>query len=432
VPTLKANHRQILAATAINGKQTRYRIEGVPGLWLYVGKNDTRSWYARYQVGSGKHRRERWYWIGDAKAMGLAAASKLAHDVRNKSTVEARDPHAERADKRSDTLTFGVLFNEWYERHAKPKLARVGDDHALYKYHLEADFARRLVADIRRTEIGKLRDDLAKSSGPMGSNNVIILINRVFNWGVDEGLIEFNPGARLRKAGQSKPRERVLSADEIRTFWSALAAMELMTGEHMRKAEPGRMLTPATRSVLRLLLLTGQRRIEVSGIAKAELDLEPSDPVWTIPGSRTKNGLLHRVPLTPMVVAEFKRALSLSPRSSDYVFPTAVEGKDTPILASTVTRAMARVTNEIGIKGASPHDLRRTVGTELARLRIDVSVRKLVLNHSPRSRDITDAVYNRYAYDLEKREALTKWEERLELILSAPRQSAAKPSAIAA
>jgi integrase len=184
--------------------------------------------------------------------------------------------------------------------------------------------------------------------------------------------------------------------------------------------------------VLRLLLLTGQRRIEVSGIAKAELDLEPSDPVWTIPGSRTKNGLLHRVPLTPMVVAEFKRALSLSPRSSDYVFPTAVEGKDTPILASTITRAMARVTDEIGIKGASPHDLRRTVGTELARLRIDVSVRKLVLNHSPRSRDITDAVYNRYAYDLEKREALTKWEERLELILSAPRQSAAKPSAIAA
>lgn len=93
---------------------------------------------------------------------------------------------------------------------------------------------------------------------------------------------------------------------------------------------------------------------------------------------------------------------------------------------------MARLTDEVGIKGASPHDLRRTVGTELARLRLDLTVRKLVLNHSPRSGDITDAVYNRYAYDLEKREALTKWEERLKLILSAPEQPAAVPRSLAA
>lgn len=432
MPTLKANHRQILAAKAIDGKETRYRIQGVPGLWLYVSKTGSRTWYARYQVGSGKHRRERWYRLGDAKTMGLADASKQAHDVRNKSTSEGRDPQAERKIKRADTLTFDALFQEWYERHAQPKLARAEDDQALYKHHLEAGLGRRLVADIRRVDIGKLRDDLAKSSGPMGSNNVIILVNRVFNWGVDEGMIEYNPGARMRKAGKRKARERVLSADEIRNFWGALAAMELMTGEHMARAESGRMLTPATRSVLRLLLLTGQRRVEVSGATKAELDLSPSDPVWTIPGDRTKNRLLHRVPLTSMAVAEFKQALSLSPKDSDYVFPSAVKGKDAPILASTITKAMARLTDEIGIKGASPHDLRRTVGTELARLRLDLTVRKLVLNHSPRSGDITDAVYNRYAYDLEKREALTKWEERLKLIFSRQPRHVAKPPAIAA
>ncbi len=431
MPTLKANHRQILAAKAIDGKETRYRIQGVPGLWLYVSKTGSRTWYARYQVGSGKHRRERWYRLGDAKTMGLADASKLAHDVRNKSTSEGRDPQAERAIKRADTLTFDALFQEWYERHALPKLARAEDDQALYKHHLEAGLGRRLVADIRRVDIGKLRDDLAKSSGPMGSNNVIILVNRVFNWGVDEGMIEYNPGARIRKAGKRKAGERVLSADEIRTFWKALAAMELMTGEHMARAESGRTLTPGTRCVLRLLLLTGQRRSEVSGAAKAELDLSPSDPVWTIPGHRTKNRLLHRVPLTPMAVAEFKRALSLSPKDSDYVFPSAVKGEDAPILASTITKAMARLTDEVGIKGASPHDLRRTVGTELARLRLDLTVRKLVLNHSPRSGDITDAVYNRYAYDLEKREALTKWEERLKLILS-PAKPVVSPAILAA
>lgn len=52
-------------------------------------------------------------------------------------------------------------------------------------------------------------------------------------------MIEYNPGARMRKAGKRKAGERVLSADEIRTFWEALAAMELMTGEHVARAEPG-------------------------------------------------------------------------------------------------------------------------------------------------------------------------------------------------
>jgi integrase len=74
---------------------------------------------------------------------------------------------------------------------------------------------------------------------------------------------------------------------------------------------------------------------------------------------------------------------------------------------------MSRVTAELGITGASPHDLRRAVGTELARLGIAVNVRKLVLNHAPRGRDLTETVYNRYAYDTEKRAALTQWEQRL-------------------
>ena len=58
---------------------------------------------------------------------------------------------------------------------------------------------------------------------------------------------------------------RVLSASDIRLFWRALAAMEAMTGEHMARAEKGRALSPATRSILRLLLLTGQWRGEVAG-----------------------------------------------------------------------------------------------------------------------------------------------------------------------
>ena len=419
MPLLKRNHRQILAAKAIDGKQTRYRIEGVRGLWLYVSPSGTRTWYVRYQGGSRQTRKCRWYKIGDAGSVDLAAASLKAQEMLTDVQVHERDPATERARRRAQVLTFGDLFDEWYERHAKVKLARHADDLGTYNFHLKDRFGRQRYAEIKRLEIGRLRDKIARERGPMASNTVMILINRVFYWALDEGLIESNPAARIRKAGQPRPRERVLSATEICKFWFALAAMETMTGEHMARAEKGRMLSPETRSVLRLLLLTGQRRGEVAGARKDELDLSVSEPIWTIPGHRTKNGLLQRVPLAPMAAAEFERALQRSPSSSPAVFVSALPEVDGGILATTITRAMARMTAEIGIKGASPHDLRRTVGTELARLGIAPEVRSLVLNHSPRSRGVTEAVYNRYAYDREKRAALEAWERHLETLLLA-------------
>lgn len=420
MPILKRNHRQILAAKAVNGRPTWYRVEGVPGLCLYVGSTGAKTWYVRYQQGPRTNRTWRRYKAGDARSVSLAKAADIAQSVMTKVQVEERDPHAERNERRTDTLTFAKLFEEWHERHAKPKLSRAAHDYGVYAYHLKDGFARRAVADIKRIEIGRLRDRLARDSGPIGSNNVLDLINRVLNWSVNEGFIESNPAARLPKAGERRARERVLTADEIKVLWWKLAAMELATGEHMARAEKGRMLTAATRSILRLLLLTGQRRGEVTGAEKAELQLKGSEPTWMIPGSRTKNGLLHRVPLTPMAAAEFDRALSLSPNKRAFVFPTPAFEEDLPMLPTTVTRAMSRLTHEIGIKGASPHDLRRTVGTELARLGVARDVRALVFNHSPQSRGVTDAVYNRYAYDKEKREALTSWEKELARIVSAP------------
>ena len=137
-----------------------------------------------------------------------------------------------------------------------------------------------------------------------------------------------------------------------------------------------------------------------------------------IPGNRTKNGLLHRVPLPPLAVAELSQAIASSPGDSPYVFASPSVGDDVPIFATTVTRAMSRLMAQLKIVGVCPHDLRRTVGTEMARLGIPLHVRKLVLNHSPRSRDVTETVYNRYAYDKEKREALTAWEAHFSRIMN--------------
>lgn len=107
MPTLKANHRQILATKPIDGKKTRYRIEGAPGLWLSVSPTGVRTWYARYQIGSGKTRQERWFRIGDAKSVELSKAIERAKSIDAEVDVEDRDPHAERTLRRADTMTAG-------------------------------------------------------------------------------------------------------------------------------------------------------------------------------------------------------------------------------------------------------------------------------------------------------------------------------------
>lgn len=417
MPSLKRNHRTVSAAQPIDGKRTQYRIEGVAGLVLDVRPNGKRTWFVRYQPGGRKGRTFRWYKIGDATSIGLADASDRAKKVVAAVEDEHRDPYVERLEKVREGQTFAELFEDWYARHAEPKLARAETDRIVYRCHIEADFARTRVADLKRIEIGRFRDKVAKDASPLTSNSVIELIGRVLNWAVDEGMIEVNPAARLRKVGVKRPRERVLTESGIPKFWAALAAMDGMTGEHMALGQKGRMLSPSTRSILRLLLLTGQRRGEVVGAMKSELELAGKEAVWTIPGERTKNKLLHRLPLCPMAKAEFAKAVKASPANSPFVFPSE-DDPGSPITAEAITRAMARLVSEIEVPRVSPHDLRRTVGTEMARLGLPVHVRSLVLNHSPISRGITDAVYNRYAYDREKREALAAWEAQLTQLIA--------------
>jgi integrase len=126
-----------------------------------------------------------------------------------------------------------------------------------------------------------------------------------------------------------------------------------------------------------------------------------------------------------MAKDEFTKAIAASPPESPYVF-ASTEDPRSHLTPAAITRAMNRLVTELKIPTVSPHDLRRTVGTEMARLGIAVHIRSLVLNHSPQSRGITEAVYNRYAYDKEKREALGLWESELSRLIAAPALLAAE------
>jgi integrase len=174
-------------------------------------------------------------------------------------------------------------------------------------------------------------------------------------------------------------------------------------------------MAPTIGIIVRLALLTGQRRAELAATRREDLNLEAAQPMLTIPSGRAKNRNLHRIPLSPQAALLFREALGRA-GASPHIFPG--ENPGSHILPRSVSKAMERTRVQLGIPDVTIHDLRRTVGTRMSELGVPRDVRERILNHGgKRSGDLTDGVYNRYGHDPEKRAALELWADALDAIL---------------
>ena len=80
----------------------------------------------------------------------------------------------------------------------------------------------RRVRDITRRNIRELVEKKALSA-PVVANRLLSRISRLLSFAVKRDWIDANPVLRIRKPTQERSRDRVLSRDELREFWSALA-----------------------------------------------------------------------------------------------------------------------------------------------------------------------------------------------------------------
>src|SRR5262249_1597469 len=124
---------------------------------------------------------------------------------------------------------------------------------------------------------------LDAKTAPIAARGAYEHLRAMIRWAVARGDLDHNPIEGMKGPPASKPRERSLSDDEIRVLWANL-----------------RQLPTEVQQVMKFCLVTGQRVGEVAGLTPTELDL--SRKVWNIPGSRTKNGHPHTVPLSPLAL----------------------------------------------------------------------------------------------------------------------------------
>lgn len=360
------------------------------GLYLRVMPTGLKTWLFRY-VFDGTRRRMH---LGRYPTMTLAEARE-AHGKALADVERGVDPGAVALDAkraRKAAPTFSDLMEEFWQVELRHKKSGV-EYRRLLDRDVTAVWGKRRVQDITRRDIVLLVDTV-RERAPILANRVLGALGRCLNFAAERGIIVDSPCTRIRKPVE-KPRERVLTDDEIRAFWRGLEAVDVY---------------PTTSMALRLILLTGQRGGEVAGMRWGEL----SDGWWTLPPERTKNGLEHKVPLVETALDLLDRARNL-PRESDYVFTSSHGGGLKPITVRSLARSVTRHCEEMGIASRfTPHDLRRTMRTRLAELGIDDVVAEKVLGHQLQG---ILKVYNRHDYAAEKRAALLAWERRLRGIL---------------
>ncbi len=329
--------------------------------------------------------------LSEARGMHAEARSKLARGI---------DPGAEKKaalDTRKAAPTFDDFIKEFWEVELREKKSGKETLRLLEKDILSA-WGKRKVADIKRRDIVLLLDQV-RARGLVMANRVHGSLTRLFNFAAERGIIDDSPCTRIRKSVENG-RSRVLSDDEIRLLWAALALdSKAIDVYHISKL------------ALKMILLSGQRPGEVCGMTWAEID---GDGFWNIPASRMKNGEAHRVPLCSMAVEVIEAARPYS-GDCDFVFRSSFKAHDA-MTTRALSRAMIRHWQEIGFQeGFTPHDLRRTVRTRLAELGITDIVAEKVLGHKLQG---MLQIYNRHGYDAEKRQALEQWEAKLKKIVS--------------
>ena len=359
--------------------------EGLKGFGVKVSAGGSRQYVAQYRTPDGRTPRVT---IGRVGTLGLDDARKHARVILAKAQTGS-DPQAEKAEARRQAgITLGsvtAIYLTQAKERLKPRSYQEVERHLMKAW---APLAGLPLNGVKRSDVAT-RLNIIAETGKVNANRARSALSGLYTWAIGEGIAESNPVAGTNKPADEKPRERFLSLEEVRAVWNAC-----------RDDDHGVMV--------RLLLLTAQRRNEVGEMAETELDLDAS--VWTLPSARAKNGRTHEIPLSPLAVRLLRDKPRLAGRT--LVFGLGAGG------FSGWSNSKERLDSRVRAAGAvlapwTLHDLRRTATTLMAEhVGVQPHVISAIKNHTQQG---MARVYNLATYRAEKRDALNRWAEFLEI-----------------
>ncbi|HRC85716.1 MAG TPA: tyrosine-type recombinase/integrase [Thermoanaerobaculia bacterium] len=393
MPSLNLTDRSLRALSTDQEREDFYDLS-FPAFQVRVGRNGSKTFYFRYRAGEGVYRRAR---IGKYPAVSLAEARTRARELEVE-VDRGEDPGREEPEV-PQALTVAQVAEQYLERWAKRRKRSWREDQRILERYVLPVLGRFNASEVRRGQIAELIEGIAvrglarpqgaepasaERGAPIQANRVAATLSKMYKWANSVELVEANPCLYLVKPGKENKKDRVLSHEELRTLW------------HELEKEPRVFAT-----FFRLAMLLGQRPGEIARMEWSHL----SGDVWLIPGNLTKSGREHAVPLPPAALGLIEAHRGEHPEQV-LESPRRAIRLRTDVLAQRARQLVKR----LGTEPWTPHDLRRTVSTNLASLGVDEFIIQRVVGHAYNT---VTSIYNRYSYLKEKRAALELWEQRL-------------------
>lgn len=389
----------------------------LPGFGCKVTPQGAKVYVFQYRLGGRGHPTQR-VTIGKASAMKAAVARGIAEELYSK--VRQGESVAEKIRERK-RVAVELAFDKFVEGYGKEQLKKRWpkswklalsrlETHAVGKEpkrklkgwaphgHLKSKPLPQITSDDISRLLAKLDDQ------PAARRSLFAALSFLFNRAVVDKIIPVSPVISVEAPEAGEDRNRVLNDDELRWLWAAL-----------------RDEAENYRGVVEDLILTGQRRNEVAGLPWSELSRQRRE--WHLPAARSKNGCENIIPLTDRMVARLDALAGGDkwPRSGlvrKSREGTVLSGWSKMKRRLDASMAKAAKAAKAELPPWRLHDLRRTLATNMQRMRIDHEVVEHLLNHREKARTGIAKVYQVHGFGPEKRKALERWEAELDRILA--------------
>lgn len=371
----------------LKAKSKRYEEYEGGGFGIRVTPKGVKSWIYRYKI-DGKTDR---LTLGHYPTMPLSLARTRFIELSQLRRENQKPKDVIQEQKEQVHNTVKKLLLDWYEgyivKHRKQPLQ--------IKQQIEADIIPLLgekeLESLLPKDITRALDKIVHRGSPVQANKILSTLKQAFNYGVSRGALSTNPAHNIRArdiGGIEKPRDRILSLEEIKKLW------------HFLDNEQSKMSLQVHHAI-KLILLTGVRTGELRLAQWHEFNFDES--LWTIPAEHSKTELVTKVHLSSLV----KTLLLELKTNSHSPYVLAGLNENAPLTPKALPRAISRIQSRVGIPHWTAHDLRRTFATQLGEtLSIDPVVIEKCLGHKmPKIM----ATYNKNEMLPQRKEALNQW-----------------------
>ncbi|WP_028582090.1 tyrosine-type recombinase/integrase [Desulfogranum japonicum] len=381
---------------------------GCPGFGIRVNPSGSKMFIFKYMAGDKKEI-SRWITIGKYPEWSIRRARHEYDELYQQVYEYGRDPVQEEKDEKAKQIEEKTVkdFTAEYLHYARLReKPYVDEEERYFRQDIWPVIGDKLFNEVHVDDIEQIQENILKRckkiksatrGGRVAIKYAIGATRRLFDFAIKKGLTNINPARNIEPLGQGGVRSRVLTFEEIWTFWNRIEMLDI---------------SPVPAKALKFLLATMQRSNEVRNIRYSRVNF--TDAVWQMERHETKNRTMHRVPLNRYAIDLIEDVRPLT-EASEYIFGSTKlfeplknpNPKLQPMCSTSLSQAIRRNRKHLGIDDFRPHDLRRTGATWITAVGLPKLYARLMLNHSDGERDVTGEVNVQYSKTL-RNNALSK------------------------